>query len=255
MRRLRELSATGSPSVRRQALAALARLGDGGAKADLLKTVTADVGDRLICAYAVSQVASTRERKAYVRTPDQILHAALDPRTVATRDIDAASYRMPRPEVAPTYYTPIREVETQGFRIGSRLVTHTQFDAFCLATGRAKLRRLAAKLGRKPVRSVTWAEAQEYCAWLSSFTGEHWRLPTEAEWEVASHVASFPEELDYGAETLWEWCGDCRNPDGGAATLSSARSIRRKQAGRICRDTLQRNRQWSSVSFRICRSA
>jgi formylglycine-generating enzyme required for sulfatase activity len=28
-------------------------------------------------------------------------------------------------------------------------------------------------------------DAQSYAAWLTKQTGQHWRLPTETEWEMA----------------------------------------------------------------------
>lgn len=34
-----------------------------------------------------------------------------------------------------------------------------------------------------PVVCVTWHNAVAYAAWLAKRTGQHWRLPTEAEWE------------------------------------------------------------------------
>ncbi len=38
----------------------------------------------------------------------------------------------------------------------------------------------------QPVVGVCWYEARAYAAWLSAQTGEAYRLPTEAEWEVAA---------------------------------------------------------------------
>jgi sulfatase modifying factor 1 len=38
----------------------------------------------------------------------------------------------------------------------------------------------------QPVVGVSWHEAVRYCEWLSSRTGMHSRLPTEAEWERAA---------------------------------------------------------------------
>lgn len=39
---------------------------------------------------------------------------------------------------------------------------------------------------RQPVVAVSWLDAVRYCEWLSSVTGRHFRLPTEAEWERAA---------------------------------------------------------------------
>ncbi|MCE7938581.1 MAG: NACHT domain-containing protein [Chloroflexi bacterium CFX6] len=42
----------------------------------------------------------------------------------------------------------------------------------------------------QPVVGISWYEARAYAAWLSAQTGETFRLPTEAEWEVAARGAA-----------------------------------------------------------------
>jgi formylglycine-generating enzyme required for sulfatase activity len=48
----------------------------------------------------------------------------------------------------------------------------------------------------QPVTNVSWDDASQYAAWLSSATGKHYRLPTEAEWEYAARA---------GTETRYSW--------------------------------------------------
>lgn len=54
----------------------------------------------------------------------------------------------------------------------------------------------------QPVTNASWDDANGFTAWLSSVTGHHYRLPTEAEWEFAARA---------GAETRYTW-GDAVVP-------------------------------------------
>ena len=53
--------------------------------------------------------------------------------------------------------------------------------------------------GRRPVINVSWNDAREYVAWLSSQTGQQYRLLTEAEWEYAARA---------GSTTQYSWGND-----------------------------------------------
>ena len=46
------------------------------------------------------------------------------------------------------------------------------------------------KADNRPVESVSWYDAVEFCARLSKKTGRHYRLPTEAEWEYACRAGT-----------------------------------------------------------------
>ncbi len=68
-----------------------------------------------------------------------------------------------------------------------------------------------------PVIYVSWNDAVAFCRWLSKETGEHYRLPTEAEWEYAARGGNKSRGYKYAGsnnidEVAWYWknSGDVR---------------------------------------------
>ena len=94
------------------------------------------------------------------------------------------------------------DVHVAPFSIASRPVTNAQYLEYVKAGGNAprywrenreerRFDRWMPLDSEAPVRHVSWSEAQDYCRWAGC------RLPTEAEWQIASARMQWGE--------VWEW--------------------------------------------------
>ncbi|MFI5007023.1 MAG: formylglycine-generating enzyme family protein [Solirubrobacterales bacterium] len=101
---------------------------------------------------------------------------------------------------------PVHDVEVGPFRIGRTPVTNLEYARF-LARGRVPEPPWWTDHDYwaldQPVVGVTWFDAMSYAGWLSEVASGVWRLPTEAEWELAARGG-----LE-GAATSW---GDALPP-------------------------------------------
>ena len=142
------------------------------------------------------------------------------------------------------------------FSVGIHAVTFAQWDAHA-ANGACDDYRPDDEgwgRGNRPVTNVSWNDAQGYVQWLSEYTGDEYRLLSEAEWEYVARagttgpfyfgetisrdqanyagrnqtvpVGSFPMN-EFGLYdvhgNVWEWTQDCyENSYKGAPSNGSA---------------------------------
>ncbi len=102
---------------------------------------------------------------------------------------------------------PVREV-TLNYRlaVGKFEVTFDDWQA-CADLGGCGANPTPADEGwgrnDRPVIDVSWEDAQEYAKWLSSATGEDYRLLSEAEWEYAARGVTSADDPRNGEEYGW----------------------------------------------------
>jgi len=108
-----------------------------------------------------------------------------------------------------------QSIRVQPFALGVYEVTFEEYDRFCIAAGRECPDDEGWGRGRRPVVNVSWDDATAYAQWLSGQTGEGYRLPTDAEWELAARAGTesrfwWGEELERdrancsGCGSLWD---------------------------------------------------
>lgn len=105
---------------------------------------------------------------------------------------------------------PIHKVKVGSFKLAKYDVTEKEFMQFIKATDYKPTKVCLVKapkdalqeqprtwdadqdIGRQfnPITCLSWKDTQAYIAWLSTQTGKHYRLPSEAEWEYAARAGS-----------------------------------------------------------------
>ncbi|MBT9313683.1 formylglycine-generating enzyme family protein [Leptothoe kymatousa TAU-MAC 1615] len=105
--------------------------------------------------------------------------------------IPSGSFAMGSPEDELERYDnelPQHEVTVASFYMGRYPVTQAQWNSVvALPQVESKLDADPAMFRGKdrPVEQISWHDAMEFCFRLSAYTGNEYRLPSEAEWEYA----------------------------------------------------------------------
>ena len=103
---------------------------------------------------------------------------------------------------------PAHRVWVDRFELCVHQVRNRDFSAFLATTGHpAPPCWDDPNLNRpdQPVVAVSWFDAAEFCAWLSTASGTICRLPTEAEWERAARGGREDSAYSWGDAPPSEW--------------------------------------------------
>lgn len=130
---------------------------------------------------------------------DSIVHTLQDG-SVGPEMIVLPTGRFTMGDKSNSLTSPEHDVEiSQRIAAAKYEVTFAAYDKFAQATMRELPDDKKWGRGGRPVINVSWNDANAYAQWLSQQTGQHYRLPSESEWE-------FFARADTNA-TYW-WQGD-----------------------------------------------
>lgn len=125
------------------------------------------------------------------------------PSTQSDETTPPATTEEPAPSPPDLVLPEMARIDGENFEIGVYEVTFAQWDA-CLAGGGCNGYRPDDERwgrGNHPVINVSWNDAQAYVRWLSRRTGQRYRLPTSAEWELAARGGRRETSFEWGEQS------------------------------------------------------
>ncbi len=145
--------------------------------------------------------------------------------TLEMAKIPAGSFIMGAPaneETSRDRERPQHKVNIKPFFMGKLQVTQEQYQAI---TGKNPSH---FKGENRPVETVSWYNAVEFCEQLSKLTGKKYRLPSEAEWEYACRAGT-TTPFHFG-ETITT---DLANYNGNYTYGSAPKGVNRKETTNV----------------------
>lgn len=123
--------------------------------------------------------------------------------------------------------TPQHTVKLSAFHLSKHEITQAQWRAVA-GLPKVKIELMSDpsqfKGSNRPVDSVSWEEAMEFCERLSRATGRRYRLPTEAEWEYACRAGS-ASPFHFGETAAAAWA----NYHGRYPYAAASKGVNREQ--------------------------
>jgi formylglycine-generating enzyme required for sulfatase activity len=176
---------------------------------------------------------------------------------LSTHEAGPQLFVIPAMDIATTSETgggePTATVHANLLAVSARAISQAEFRAYCEQTGKPYPRQPWVERD-DPVVNITWEEAHEYLAWLSSMSGGRYRLPTEAEWAHAARVLE--GHAGFSAGNVREWVQNAASSDAdSSATDAGERAANGGMDQRVVRGVSYADDATTLLSARRSRSA